>query len=70
MNKRILTTFQTDAKNGDVSRNKYNTTIKKSIDKPCVSSDVQVSIDDQSNVIIFNFILKFTTKTLPKKVVF
>ena len=55
-NKSTLTTFQTEAKNGDVSRNKYNTTTITNIHTPCVSSDVHVSTDDQSKFITFNFI--------------
>ncbi len=66
-NKSTLTTFQTEAKNGDVSRNKNNTPINNNIHTPCVSSDVQVSTDDQSKLITFNFIREFTTKTLPNK---
>ena len=66
-NKSTLTTFQTEAKNGDVSRNKYNITTITNIHTPCVSSDVHVSTDDQSKFITFNFIREFTTKTLPNK---
>ena len=52
---------------GDSFRNKNITKKNTNIAKPCVSSDVQVSIDDQSNTITFNFIRKFTHKIVPKE---
>lgn len=52
---------------GDSFRNKNITKKNTNIAKPCVSSDVQVSIDDQSNTITFNFIRKSTHKIVPKE---